>query len=193
MDVEEEEDLPQPAAITVKVLQLSGLTVELGSTDLSNVRADPEESLSGERREGRVCMCVCVVCVLHVNWAILSLWMLNFFPPLPSFIPPFLPSSFLPPSPLPLLPSPPLRFSPPSSLPSPSCLSLPPLLSPSCLSLPSLLSPSCFSLPLLFSSPLCFTSFHRHPDGPLPPILHGSPPRPIHPTRTSPTTLLFPV
>lgn len=44
----EGEELPQPAAITVKVLQLSGLTIELGSTDLSSVRADLEENFSGE-------------------------------------------------------------------------------------------------------------------------------------------------
>lgn len=48
---EEEEELPQPAAITVKVLQLSGLTIELGSTDLSSARIDLEENFSGE--EGR--------------------------------------------------------------------------------------------------------------------------------------------
>lgn len=44
----EGEELPQPAALTVKVLQLSGLTIELGSTDLSSVRADLEENFSGE-------------------------------------------------------------------------------------------------------------------------------------------------
>lgn len=37
------EDPPQPAAIAVKVLQLSGLTLELGSTDLTTtVRVEPD-------------------------------------------------------------------------------------------------------------------------------------------------------
>ena len=37
--------------------------MKLGSADLSNVRADPEETFNGERRRGSVCMWVCI---LHV-------------------------------------------------------------------------------------------------------------------------------
>ena len=34
--------------------------MKLGSADLSNVRADPEETFNGERRRKGVCACGCV-------------------------------------------------------------------------------------------------------------------------------------
>ena len=34
--------------------------MKLGSADLSNVRADPEETFNGERRKEGVCACGCV-------------------------------------------------------------------------------------------------------------------------------------
>ena len=47
VDAEEDSDEPpQPADFTVKMLQLSGLTIELGNTLLHNVKVD--QSLNGE-------------------------------------------------------------------------------------------------------------------------------------------------
>ncbi len=52
VDSDEGEDPPKPVAMTVKVLQLSGLTVELGSSDLtSSGREEEEEEEAGSGGE----------------------------------------------------------------------------------------------------------------------------------------------
>ena len=42
MDSEEAESPPKPVAVAVKVLRLSGLTVELGNVDLTSSRGEDD-------------------------------------------------------------------------------------------------------------------------------------------------------
>ena len=63
----EGEDPPEQAAVAVKVLQLSGLTVELGSTDVTSERTEMEDShgvcVCVSVCMQCVCVCVCMQCV----------------------------------------------------------------------------------------------------------------------------------